>query len=145
MKMSTGWALLLGALASVPACRGGAEQEAADVFRLAEVGGQPLPVSYPEEGGCREEVVGATLALQADGEWVMRMDKRERCGQAVSVDEDVERGTYTREGDALRFTSPRGAAGAPGEIEIENLSDGTLAAGELTARLESGLVLVFRR
>ena len=127
--------LLLLSVAAVSACGGGPDPEPAEVFRLTEVGGQSLPVSYPEEQGCTEEVLGATLALEADGEWEMRMDKREICGDAVSEDEDVEEGTYTREGQTLRFTSPQTTGAAPGEIEIENLAEGTLQEDVLAARL----------
>lgn len=147
MRHRTSLALLVFGIASVSAC-GSPDPAPEEVFRLVEVGGQTLPISYPEEQGCREEVLGATLALGTDGEWEMAMEKREICGGAVSEDEDVERGSYTVEGQTLRFTSPPGSPGAPapGEIEIESLAEGTLAGDVLTARLEDGqTVLVFRR
>ena len=137
--------LFLLSAGAISACGGRAGTEPAEVLRLAEVGGQRLPVSYPEEPGCREEVLGATLTLEADGEWEMRMNKREICGDTVSEDEDVEEGTYTREGEVLRFTSPSSTAAAPGEIEIENLADGTLEGDVLTARLGNGTTVTFRR
>jgi hypothetical protein len=130
---------------ALSACGGNANPEPAELFRLTEVGGRPLPVSYPEEQGCTEEVLAATLALEPDGEWEMRMNKRETCGDAVSEDEDVEAGTYTRDGQTLHFTSPRSTAAAPGEIEIENLAEGTLEGDVLAARLADGTTVTFRR
>lgn len=140
-------ALVLSLGILIGACAGTQDPEPEDVFHLVEVGGQPLPVSYPEEPGCREEILSATLALEADGEWEMAMSKREICGDAVSEDEDVEEGTYTTDGQAYRFTSPPVDPGAasPGEIEIENLAEGTLQGDVLTARLENGTTVVFRR
>jgi hypothetical protein len=138
-----GLPLLIAAATS--ACASRTDPQPGDAFRLTEVGGRPLPVSYPEERGCTEEVLGATLTLLAGGAWEMRMDKRETCGGAVSEDEDVERGTYTREGGTLRFTSPHNTGAEPGEIEIENLAEGTLEGEVLSARLADGTTVTFRR
>lgn len=145
MEKQLRYGLLLLSTAAASACAGQADPSPAEVFRLTEVSGQPLPVSYPEEQGCTEEVMGATLALEADGEWEMRMDKREICGDAVSEDEDVEEGTYTREGQTLRFAIPQSTGAAPGEIEIENLAEGVLAGDVLSARLTDGTTVTFRR
>lgn len=142
---TAGFAALTGMLVS--ACAGTQESGPTQVFQLSEVGGQPLPVSYPEEQGCTEEILAATLELEADGEWEMRMTKREVCGETVEEDDDVEEGTYTVEGDVYRFVGPSGDSGSasPGEIEIEGLVEGRLVDGVLTARLKDGSTVVFRR
>lgn len=127
------------------ACASSPDEESSQIFRLTEVGGQPLPVSYPEEGGCNEEILSATLFLQPGGKWTMEQKKREICGSDVEEDEDVEEGAYTVDGRIYRFTAPQGRSPSPGEIEIENLADGTLAADVLTARLADGTAVVFRR
>lgn len=127
------------------ACASAADSESAETFRLTEVGGKPLPVSYPEENGCQEEIISATLSLESDGDWKMEQKKRETCGDGVEEDEDVEQGSYTVDGSTYRFTAPQGGTASPGEIEIENLANGTLAGDVLTARLADGTIVVFRR
>ena len=146
MRTTRSWPLLAAGLLTV-ACGGTGDAGPGETFRLTEVGGRPLPVAYPEEPGCTEEIRSATLELGADGGWEMTMTKRETCGDAVEEDEDVEEGTYTVAGQSYRFTSPRGdgVAPSPGEIEIENLAEGTREGDVLTARLEDGTTVVFRR
>lgn len=144
MQKHLKYGLSLLIVTATSACAGRGNPQTGEAFRLTEVGGRPLPVSYPEEQGCTEEVLGATLTLQTGGEWTMRMDKREICGGAVSEDEDVETGTYTRDGQTLRFTSPSSTAAGPGEIEIENLAEGTIQGEVLAARLADGTTVTFR-
>lgn len=127
------------------ACASSPGDEPSEVFRLTEVGGQPLPVSYPEEDGCEEEILGATLFLEADGEWELELRKREICGEEVEDDEDEEEGTYTVDGSTYRFVGPEDGTPGPGEIEIESLREGRLAGDVLTARLADGTTVVFRR
>lgn len=132
-------------LAGLTACASSPDQEPSEVLRLVEVGGEPLPVSYPEEDGCEEEILGATLYLMPDGQWEMEQRKREVCGGEVEEDEDVETGTFTVDGSAYRFAGPEDGTSSPGEVEIEKLSEGTLAGGVLTARLVDGTTVTFRR
>lgn len=136
--------LSLSIAAAVTACGG---EEPAETFALMEIGGQGLPVTYPEESGCQEELLDATLALEADGEWDLEMTKREICGEAVEEDQDGEEGTYTVDGASYTFESPQGSpgGGSPGEIEIEHMEEGTLEGDVLTVRLRDGTTLRFQR
>ncbi len=86
MRTTTPWTLLATGLLTA-ACAGDGNVEPGEIFRLTEVGGRPLPVTYPEEQGCTEEIRSATLELEADGEWEMTMSKREICGDAVEEGE----------------------------------------------------------
>ena len=141
-------ALLVSGMAVMMAgagCASSPDDEPSEIFRLTEVGGQPLPVSYPEEDGCEEEILGATLFLESDGEWEMEQTKREVCGDDVEEDEDVEEGTYTVQGSTYRFAGPQGETPSAGEIEIESLTEGTVAGDVLTARLADGTIVLFRR
>lgn len=125
------------------ACGG---EEPAETFALMEIGGETLPVTYPEEDGCEEEVLDATLSLEADGEWDLHMTKREICGEAFEEDEDEEEGTYTIDGSSYTFESPQTSPGAaPGEIEIEEMVEGTLEGDVLTVRLRDGTTLRYQR
>lgn len=127
------------------ACASSPDEGPSESFRLTQIGGQPLPVSYPEEDGCEEEILSATLLLQTDGEWEMEQRKREVCGGEVEEDEDVEEGTFTVDGGTYRFTGPEEGTPSPGEIEVERLTEGTLDGDVLTARLADGTMVVFRR
>ena len=140
---SIGALLLSFSMAAAAACGG---EEPAETFALLEVGGDPLPVTYPEEDGCEEELMDATLSLGADGEWELRMTKREMCGDAVEEDEDGEEGTYTVDGSSYTFESPQGSpGGSPDELEIEHMAEGTLEGDVLTVRLRDGTTLRYQK
>lgn len=146
MGRARGWLVLMAAfLIAGTACASNQDRDAAEVFRLTEIGGQALPATYPEEEGCEEEISSATLFLYANGEWEMEQAKREICGDEVEQDEDIERGTYVLEGATYRFSSPESGAPSPGELEVESLTEGSLTGGVLTARLADGTTVVFRR
>lgn len=145
VMLRTGAFLLsLSITVAATACGG---EEPAEMFTLTDIGGQPLPVTYPEEAGCQEELLSATLSLEADGEWDMNMTKREICGDAVEEDEDEEEGSYTVNGSSYAFESPQVSAGGnnAGEIEIEQMQQGTLEGDVLTVQLRDGTVLRFQR
>ena len=120
-----------------------------ETFRLVEVSGTALPVTTEGGDGCREDVIAATLTLEADGGWAMVTQEREVCGTRVEEDEDREEGTYRLEGNAFRFVNDDedddGDDDAD-ELDVEELATGTRTADGLTVRLEDGeTVLVFRR
>lgn len=140
-----GGALVLGLL--VAGCGGADDPGPAEVFELREVGGEPLPISYPEEAGCTEELRSATLTLEEDGDWEMVQTKVETCGERVEEDEDTAEGTFqVAEGSyAFAGSGPTTASGSVGELEVEALADATLRDGVLEGTLEDGTVVVFRR
>jgi hypothetical protein len=125
-----------------------------ETYTLAEVGGRSLPAVTGEEDGCREEVVAATLTLEADGDWILVMQEREACGDRVEEDEEREEGTYRMEDGAIRFLDDDEDDDQEDEddeqdeddLDLDDLTTGSRTAGGLTVRLEdSDAVLVFRR
>lgn len=151
--------LALGLGVAAPAAGPAHGQAAAQdrTYRLAEVDGRPLPVTVEEEDGCREEVAAAALTLRADGEWLLEVDERETCGDAVEEETEEESGTYTTEGDTVRFLDDdadedddeedeaEGDEDDEDELDLDDLDVGTIGGDGLTVRLEDDrATLVFR-
>lgn len=122
------------------------------VYRLATVDGQPLPVTVEEEEGCREEVTAATLTLGDDGTWRLEVTERETCGDAVEEKTETEEGTYTAEGETLRFAEADDDADDPDDdaededddLDLDDFEVATLGADGLIVQLEGGRAAVFR-
>jgi hypothetical protein len=134
--------------------QGGAATTQQGSYRLAELGGRPVPVLLEEEDGCREELLAATLTLAAGGEWTLTSVERESCGARAEQDEESDTGRYTTAGAVLSFTSDDRDEGGDddadadesGEIEVDELRTGSLSGDALTVRLaDERTVLVFRR
>ena len=144
-------ALGVGVLALAAAAASAQVPGQAEVYRLAEVEGRALPVVIEQEGDCRDELLGATLTLAADGEWTLVTQEREVCGDRVEEDEEREEGRYTAEGQTVRFLDEDGEAEEDDrddegpELDVEDLTVGTRSAGALSVRLEDGRTAVFRR
>lgn len=151
--------LILGA-GALAAQQQGAQDGVTGAWRLAEVAGKPLPVVAEEGGGCREEILAATLTLDPRGRWTLLASEREVCGGRVEQEEEREAGTYTLQGQALAFTpapdtasaggdddgdSPDDAGSGAAEIEVDEPVSGTVAGAVLTVRLKDGTTAVFRR
>lgn len=121
-------------------------QAPAGTYVLAEVQGQALPVLTEEENGCREEVLAATLTLEADGDWEMEYTERETCGAEVEEDEEDAEGDFTVDGTTVRFSDDDESRDPTDEIDLDELGVGTLSEAGLSVRLQDGrTVLVFRR
>lgn len=146
-----------GALATHPGALPGAQQGVTGAWRLAEVGGRPLPVVVEEGGGCREELRAATLTLEPGGRWTLSAVEAEACdGRPAREERDEERGAYTLQGASVTFTAPSDAAPSTGaakeaedddgnDLDVDDLVSGTVAGGALTVRLDDGTTAVFRR
>ena len=143
-------AVSLTAVAAYAAAQAQARPEAgaqAGAYRLVTFAGRALPTVVEEEDGCREEVLSATLTLEAGGRWVLATRERETCGAEVEEDEDSESGTFTASGAALRFAeADDDDRPSDDDVDLDELGGGTLAGDELTVRLtDDRTVLVFRR
>ena len=138
----------LALVAAYAGAQEGARPEAqSGAYRLVTFAGRELPTVVEEEDGCREELLSATLTLEAGGRWVLASRERETCGAEVEEDEDGESGTYSANGTALRFTEADDDDDDTDEdVDLDELGSGTLAGDELTVRLtDDRTVLLFRR
>lgn len=115
----------------------------------------PVVAEEAEEDGCREEVTDATLTFVDSMTWRLEVAERETCGDTVEEETEAEEGTYTTEGDALRFAESDDEPDevdddevdddeADTELDLDDLGPGTLNADGLTIRLEGGRIALFR-
>jgi hypothetical protein len=139
------------ALAAVAWTDAGA-QSAPTRYTLVQVGGKPLPTTIERELRCQEDVTAGTLSLSQDGRWLLETITREVCGDRTEEDSDREHGTYTTEGQSLRFLDDDGRENRDSSLALESdddlddLSTGTMAAdGSLTVKLADGTPLLFRK
>jgi len=139
--------------AADPTRPGGAQDQLAGAWRLAEVGGRALPLATEEAGGCREELLSATLTLEAGGRWTLVSSERETCGGRAREERDEERGSYTVSGGAVAFAeeaddrddTPDARDDADDGPDLDDPRSATLAGGALRVVLEDGATAVFRR
>jgi hypothetical protein len=111
-----------------------------------------LPTTIERELRCQEDVTAGTLSLSQDGRWLLETITREVCGDRTEEDSDREHGTYTTEGQSLRFLDDDGRENRDSSLALESdddlddLSTGTMAAdGSLTVKLADGTPLLFRK
>jgi hypothetical protein len=141
-------ALILTAAAGTDAR---AQSPAPTRYALVEVGGKALPTAIEKELRCREDVTAGTLSLSQDGRWLLETVTREICGDRTEEDSDRDHGTYTTEGQALRFLDEDGReshdSGWGGmDDDLDEFKTGTMAAdGSLTIKLADGTPLLFRK
>ena len=125
--------------------------DAQEVYRLEQVGGQALPVVLEQDAECREDLLEATLTLEADGEWELSTREQEVCGADTAADDEVEEGDFTVDGQTIRFVEEDAPIDVdpdddPTEIDVEDLAVGTRGEGVLNVRLRDGRTeLLFRR
>jgi hypothetical protein len=121
-------------------------------YTLVQVGDDTLPARVEKEWRCHEDVTAGTLSLRQDGRWLLETTTREVCGDRVEEDHDTDDGTYTTQGQTLRFLDDDGREntdrgwGIGTDIDLDELRTGTLASDDtLTVNLADGTPLVFRR
>ncbi len=141
-------------MAADPSASRGAQDQLAGTWRLAEVGGRALPLTTEEAGGCRDELLAATLTLEAGGRWTLVASERETCGGRAREERDEERGTYTVSGGAVTFAEEADDRDDTPDNDRDDANDGpdlddprsaTLSGGALRVVLEDGATAVFRR
>lgn len=126
----------------------------AETFTLVQISGAALPAVVEEEGGCREEVLGGTLTLEA-GEWVLATQERETCGDQVEEEEEREEGRYEVDRETIRFfdgdeddddaEDDDTEDDDEDEIDVDDLATGARTADGLTIQLQDAGTLQFRR
>ena len=145
---------LMIALALTTAARSnaGAQSPAPTRYTLVEVGGKALPTTIEKELRCREDVTAGTLSLSQDGRWMLETATKEICGDRTEEDSDRDHGTYTTEGQNLRFLDDDGREnndsgwGIGSDDDLDEFKTGTIGAdGSLTVKLADGTALLFRK
>jgi hypothetical protein len=121
-------------------------------YTLVRVGDDTLPARVEKEWRCQEDVIAGRLSLRQDGRWLLETTTREVCGERIEEDHDTDDGTYTTQGQTLRFLDDDGREnndrgwGIGTDIDLDELKTGTLASdGTLTVKLADGTPLLFRR
>ncbi len=121
-------------------------------YTLVQVAGKALPTMIEKELRCQEDVTAGTLSLSQDGRWLLETVTREVCGDRTEEDSDRDHGTYTTEGQTLRFLDEDGrenhdgGLGGGNDDDLDDFKSGTMAAdGSLTVKLADGTPLLFRK
>ena len=135
--------LAVSALLTEPA----AAQTSAGSYALAEIGGKTLPGVIEVEGDCREEIVNATLTLNADGTWQLERHERDVCGDKTEDEKESDKGRYRVTGTSIEFMDDDGDVQTKKEgDDLEDLSTGTLQANTISVKLgATENVAVFRK
>jgi hypothetical protein len=87
-----------------------ANDPAAGTFALTTVNAQPLPFTLFNEAGFRLVFAGSTLALQADGQFVLAESTVETVAGFASTYADTVRGTWTQNVGTIAMRATDGAA-----------------------------------
>lgn len=83
----------------------------AGTYTLVRVNGMPLPVTAGRWEDCHEDVVGASLSLYPDSQYILTSTSRQTCpGQTVDLVGVGERGRYTVRGNTILLSSETGIA-----------------------------------
>ena len=129
-----------------------AQSTPATRYTLVEVDGKALPTTIEQELRCREDVTAGTLSLSQDGRWLLETVTQEVCGDRTEEDSDRDHGTYTTQGQTLRFLDDDGREnhdsgwGVGKDDDLDEFKSGTMSAdGSVTVQLADGTPLIFRK
>jgi len=108
--------------------------EAVGEYFLVSANGQGLPAVVSESGASRQEVVGGSIRLEADGSFVWSTRYRYSERGFVDVSESSGRGTYSQEGTSIipKF-----------EVGDDACCEGTLEGNTLT--IQADVAMVYRK
>lgn len=111
----------------------GQRSEAVGQYILVSANRQELPAVVSENGSRRQEVIGGSVILEADGTHVWRTLYRYTGGGGFADSESSGRGNYSQQGTSIVFLSEADAL----------LFEGTLESNTLT--IEVDVPLVYRK
>ena len=97
-----------GAPAAAPALAPLTPAALAGVWTLSTVDGVPLPVVISQFGDAKIELLSDTLTLAANGTSTERAQSRFTAGSRVETDTTTEDGSFTIEGNTIRFVGKNG-------------------------------------
>ena len=89
-------------------------------YSLSSVNGATLPFVWAQSGADRAEVLDDVITLHENGEWTEIWHDRYTEGGVVTVEESVDDGVFTRDGNRLTLTNTRGA------LVVANLTTGRI-------------------
>jgi hypothetical protein len=125
-----------------------AQSQVAGTYRLAEIGGAALPATIETEDDCREDVVSATLTLDAQGTWRLEWVEHEICpNQKPEEERESGKGRYRANGAALEFLNDSGKSqGDSDGDDLDDISAGTIESNTIRVKLgNTDKMLVFRK
>lgn len=106
--------------------------EAVGEYILIRANAQELPAVVSESGGSRQEVVGGSLRLEADGTHVWMTRYRYTDGGVTDVSESSGRGSYSQQGTSITILFEAGGC-------CEGILDGS------TLTIQTDVALVYRK
>ena len=107
--------------------------DAVGEYTLTRANSQPLPAVVSESGAGRQEVIGGSVQLQADGTYVWSTRYRFAEGGRVRDSESSGRGRYSQQGTNIIFS-----------VEVgDDRFEGTLEGDTLT--IQADVRMVYRR
>ncbi|MFL5614958.1 MAG: hypothetical protein ACJ796_14940 [Gemmatimonadaceae bacterium] len=104
-------------------------------YALKTMNGATLPTVVIQTPDDKLEVITGTLDLHTDGSYLLVFDLRETQGTAVTDDQSIESGTYSRSNTAVSF-HPSDNSG---------VWSASYASGGILTVTEAGVTFVFRR
>lgn len=125
-------------LATLVACEedpSGVDNAHVGVYQLTTINGQPVPVSFSEDGGVIT-IVGASITLNADDTFSVAAQLRFTFGGQTQNETHALSGTYTKSGNTVTFDH---------EGEDEGFETATINGNVLTTRGGGDEVLVFQK
>ena len=102
--------------------KAGQRPETVGVYRLVSANLQELPAVVSENGSRRQEVIGGSVLLEADGTHMWRTLYRDTDRFGVDVSESSGRGNYSQQGTSIIFLSEADAPVFEGTLEGDTLT-----------------------
>jgi hypothetical protein len=111
-------------------------QSVTGTWDLRQVADKALPAVIEVEGDCREEIVSATLTLNADNTWRLERTERDVCGSKVEDEKESDSGQYRVGGTTIEFMDDDGKSQQEESgDDLDDFSVGTVADNVITVRL----------
>jgi hypothetical protein len=147
MRRFSGMAGIALVLAAGVIVASAAAQSVSGTYILERVGSSGLPATVEVEGDCREEVLAATLTLNANDTWRLETRERDVCPNETEDENESATGRYRVSGTTIEFLDDDGESqqGESGD-DLDELSTGRIEGTALRVRLgRTETTLQFRR
>jgi hypothetical protein len=136
VKMKCGIRIVCAIAALFAAAGNARAQSVTGTWDLRQVADKALPAVIEVEGDCREEIVSATLTLNADNTWRLERAERDVCGSKVEEEKESDSGQYRVSGTTIEFLDDDGKSQQEESgDDLDDFSVGTVADNVITVRL----------